>query len=148
MEKEELFPSSGLSDEEVASAFAAFAPESEGCTLTFEKLRLALCSLGIGATTERLRDAIHDVPCTRGYGEGSLSFCLDQFSALSVHLQQKQSETTLEEELRELFRVFDKHDTGFITLSEFKHIMSNLGEPLTEREANEFVREYGVDREW
>ena len=44
--------------------------------------------------------------------------------------------TTLysEEEIREAFRVFDKDGNGFISAAELRHVMTNLGEKLTDEE--------------
>ena len=47
------------------------------------------------------------------------------------------SHTTLfssEEEIREAFRVFDKDGNGFISAAELRHVMTNLGEKLTDEE--------------
>merc|ERR1712228_499557 len=50
-----------------------------------------------------------------------------------------------EEEVREAFRVFDKEKTGFISAAELRHIMTNLGEKLSEEEADEMIREADID---
>lgn len=49
-----------------------------------------------------------------------------------------------EEELREAFRIFDKEGNGFLTASELRHIMMNLGEKLTEEECDEMIREADI----
>jgi len=41
-------------------------------------------------------------------------------------------DTDSEEELKEAFRVFDKDGNGFISAAELRHIMTNLGEKLTD----------------
>ena len=41
-----------------------------------------------------------------------------------------------EEEIREAFRVFDKDGNGFISAAELRHVMTNLGEKLTDEEVN------------
>ena len=46
-------------------------------------------------------------------------------------MAKKMKDTDTDEELREAFRVFDKDNDGYITGSELKHVMSNLGEKLT-----------------
>ena len=46
-----------------------------------------------------------------------------------------------EEELMETFRLFDKEGTGFVSASELRHIMTNLGEKLTDEEIDEMVGE-------
>ena len=37
--------------------------------------------------------------------------------------------------MRESFRVFDKDSNGFLSATELRHIMTNLGEKLREAEA-------------
>ncbi len=50
-----------------------------------------------------------------------------------------------EEEIIEAFKVFDKEGNGFISAAELRHIMTNLGEKLTDEEADEMIREADVD---
>ena len=50
-----------------------------------------------------------------------------------------------EDELREAFRVFDKDGNGFISAAELRHVMTNLGEKLTDEEVDEMVREADLD---
>lgn len=50
-----------------------------------------------------------------------------------------------EEELIEAFRVFDREGNGKIKVAELRHVMSNLGEKLTDEEIDEMIRESDVD---
>ena len=52
-----------------------------------------------------------------------------------------------EEEIRKAFRVLDEDDKGFISVSEFRHIMTRLGEKLTPEEVDEIIKEANVDDE-
>lgn len=54
-------------------------------------------------------------------------------------------DTDSEEELREAFRVFDKDGNGFISAAELRHVMTNLGEKLTDEEVDEMIREADID---
>uniref|UniRef100_A0A162AFH3 EF-hand domain-containing protein n=1 Tax=Daucus carota subsp. sativus TaxID=79200 RepID=A0A162AFH3_DAUCS len=54
-------------------------------------------------------------------------------------------DTDSEEELKEAFRVFDKDQNGFISAAELRHVMTNLGEKLTDEEVDEMIREADVD---
>ena len=49
------------------------------------------------------------------------------------------------EEIKEAFKVFDKDGNGFISAAELRHIMTNLGEKLTDEEVDEMIREADVD---
>ena len=52
---------------------------------------------------------------------------------------------TEEDELREALRVFDQDQNGFISAAELRHVMTNLGEKLTDEEVDEMIREADVD---
>ena len=43
------------------------------------------------------------------------------------------------------FTVFDKDGNGFISAAELRHVMTNLGEKLTDEEVDEMVREADID---
>ena len=42
-------------------------------------------------------------------------------------------------------RVFDKDGNGFISAAELRHVMTNLGEKLTDEEVDEMIREADID---
>lgn len=50
-----------------------------------------------------------------------------------------------EEELRAAFGVFDKDSSGTISAAELRHVMTNLGEKLTDEEVDEMLREADAD---
>jgi len=52
-------------------------------------------------------------------------------------------DTDSEEEILEAFKVFDKDGNGFISAAELRHIMTNLGEKLTDEEVHR-VRQLGT----
>jgi len=43
------------------------------------------------------------------------------------------------------FRVFDKNNDGFITADELQHVMTNLGEKLSEEEIADMIKEADLD---
>ena len=45
----------------------------------------------------------------------------------------------------EAFKVFDRDGNGFISAAELRHVMTNLGEKLTDEEADAMVREADLD---
>ena len=50
-----------------------------------------------------------------------------------------------EAEIKEAFRVFGKDGNGFISAAELRHVMTNLGEKLTDAEVDEMIKEADVD---
>ena len=54
-------------------------------------------------------------------------------------------EVDVENDIREAFKVFDKENKGYITASELRHIMTNLGEKLSDDEADEMLMEADRD---
>ena len=60
-------------------------------------------------------------------------------------MARKMKDSDTEEEIREAFRVFDKDGNGFISAAELRHVMTNLGEKLTDEEVDEMIREADID---
>lgn len=54
-------------------------------------------------------------------------------------MSRKMRDTDSEEEIIEAFKVFDKDGNGFISAAELRHVMTNLGEKLTDEEIDEMV---------
>ena len=65
------------------------------------------------------------------------------FAESLVPLRYQDSDS--EEEIKEAFRVFDKDGNGYISASELRHVMTNLGEKLTDEEVDEMIREADID---
>ena len=53
--------------------------------------------------------------------------------------------TDSKEEIHEAFWVFDKDGNGYISAAELCHVMTNLGEKLTDEEVDEMIREADID---
>ena len=73
-------------------------------------------------------------------GNGTIDF--PEFLTM---MARKMKDTDSEEEIREAFRVFDKDGNGFISAAELRHVMTNLGEKLTDEEVDEMIREADTD---
>jgi len=78
--------------------------------------------------------------CNLLAGNGTIDF--PEFLTM---MARKMKDTDSEEEIREAFRVFDKDGNGFISAAELRHVMTNLGEKLTDEEVDEMIREADID---
>jgi calmodulin len=47
--------------------------------------------------------------------------------------------------LAEAFKVFDRDNNGFISAAELRHVMTSIGEKLTDDEVDEMIREADQD---
>lgn len=56
-------------------------------------------------------------------------------------MARKMKDTDSEEEIREAFKVFDRDNNGFISAAELRHVMTSIGEKLTDDEVDEMIRE-------
>ncbi len=60
-------------------------------------------------------------------------------------MARKMKDTDSEEEIREAFKVFDRDNNGFISAAELRHVMTSIGEKLTDDEVGEMIREADQD---
>lgn len=121
---------------EFKEAFSLFDKDGDG-TITTKELGTVMRSLGQNPTEAELQDMINEVDAD---GNGTIDF--PEFCTL---MARKMKDTDSEEELKEAFRVFDKDGNGFISAAELRHIMTNLGEKLTDEEVDEMLREADID---
>ncbi|UYV74298.1 hypothetical protein LAZ67_11002912 [Cordylochernes scorpioides] len=68
-----------------------------------------------------------------------------EFNEFLHMMSKKTKESDSEAELKEAFRVFDKNGDGFISAPELRHVMTNLGEKLTDEEVEDMIREADLD---
>ncbi|KAJ9109735.1 hypothetical protein QFC19_001965 [Naganishia cerealis] len=119
-------------------------------------------SLGQNPTEAELQDMVNEVDA-----DGNNSIDFPEFLTM---MARKMKDTDSEEEIKEAFKasllftpplshgkvdanrdckkrkqVFDKDGDGFISAAELRHVMTNLGEKLTEEEVDEMIREADSD---
>ena len=79
-----------------------------------------------------LTSCVADHPQIDADGSGTIDF--PEFLTM---MARKMKDTDSEEEILEAFKVFDKDGNGFVSAAELRHIMTNLGEKLTDEEVDE-----------
>nr|XP_022916372.1 calcium-binding protein 4-like isoform X2 [Onthophagus taurus] len=129
----------GLSEDQVAEfkeAFMLFDKDEDG-TITMAELGVVMRSLGQRPTETELRDMVNEVDQD---GNGTIEF--NEFLQM---MSKKMKDADGEEELREAFRVFDKNNDGLISSNELRHVMTSLGERLSEEEVEDMIKEADID---
>ncbi|XP_050316095.1 calmodulin-beta-like isoform X1 [Anthonomus grandis grandis] len=129
----------GLSEDQVAEfkeAFMLFDKDEDG-TITMAELGVVMRSLGQRPTETELRDMVNEVDQD---GNGTIEF--NEFLQM---MSRKMKDADGEEELKEAFRVFDKNNDGLISNIELRHVMTSLGERLSEEEVDDMIKEADLD---
>ncbi|TGZ52441.1 Uncharacterized protein DBV15_07857 [Temnothorax longispinosus] len=152
-----------LTEEQIAEfkeAFSLFDKDGDG-TITTKELGTVMRSLGQNPTEAELQDMINEVDADGTYPYRKINNALVEstlyinpeilgngtidFPEFLTMMARKMKDTDSEEEIREAFRVFDKDGNGFISAAELRHVMTNLGEKLTDEEVDEMIREADID---
>ncbi|XP_024867035.1 calmodulin-alpha isoform X1 [Temnothorax americanus] len=129
----------GLTEDQVAEfkeAFMLFDKDEDG-TITMAELGVVMRSLGQRPSETELRDMVNEVDQD---GNGTIEF--NEFLQM---MSKKMKNADGEDELREAFRVFDKNNDGLISSKELRHVMTNLGEKLSEEEVDDMIKEADLD---
>ncbi|TVU04132.1 hypothetical protein EJB05_50296, partial [Eragrostis curvula] len=127
---------------EFREAFSFFDKDGDGC-ITVEELATVMGSLqGQRPSSEELGEMIRDADAD---GNGTIEFA--EFLSLMARKTAKDGADAADadEELREAFKVFDKDQNGYISATELRHVMINLGEKLTDEEVEQMIREADLD---
>lgn len=129
-----------------------FDKDGDG-SITKEELGRVMRSLGQFARTEELQQMLQEVDVDGELsnvskitcqnvnlsGDGNVSF--EEFLEIAwsagagTDADQVLSREEEEKELRDAFRVFDKHNRGYITASDLRAVLQCLGEDLSEEES-------------
>ena len=99
-----------------------------------------ICSIGLEPATH-LPVLMRDVD-----KDGTGQICFDQFVSLVTKAKKaaRRSSKATPEQLLQAFKVFDVRDNGYLTAKDLHHVMTKLGDTLTEEEAEEMISESDV----
>jgi calmodulin len=117
---------------ECREVFDLFDKDKDG-SITTKELGDVMRALGANPTNTELQEMIAEVDKDNS-GKIEFNEFLDLFA-------RKMKDPDTEEDLIEAFKIFDKDGSGNISASELRHVMTTLGEKLTEEEADEMIRE-------
>ena len=117
--------------QEFKEAFDIFDVDGGG-TITAEELGEVMKSLGQKPTRAQLEAMVREIDAD---GDGAIDF--PEFLTMMLR---KMNEGDPERELRDVFTVFDKDQSGTISADELKSVMKVIGEKLTEQEIEDAIR--------
>ena len=106
-------------------------------TITTKELGVVMRSLGQTPTEAELQEMIKEVDANK---DGTIDF--KEFLTL---MSRKTRDADSQDELREAFKVFDKDGNGYISAAELRHVMTSLGEKLTDAEVDAMMKEADAD---
>jgi len=118
---------------EIRKVFNLFS-KGKGGAIKLDQLGQVLRAAGGVPTEKEIDNAI--APFN---SEDKTSITFSEFS--EILQQHRIRHGFLEQELREAFETFDEDCDGYIDTTELIKVLTVLGDPLTEKEADELVRE-------
>jgi calmodulin len=123
--------------------------------ITTKELGTVMRSLGQNPSESELQDMINEVDADnngtidfpgRGvWAPTSTPTLTRPCTEFLTMMARKMKDTDSEEEIREAFKVFDRDNNGFISAAELRHVMTSIGEKLTDDEVDEMIREADQD---
>ncbi|KAK7051431.1 hypothetical protein SK128_017748 [Halocaridina rubra] len=75
---------------------------------------------------------------------GGIESCADgtiEFNEFLQMMSKKLKDIGNEDELKEAFKVFDKKNSGYLSSTELRHVMTSMGEKLSEQEVEDMIKE-------
>ncbi|KAK9237244.1 hypothetical protein V1525DRAFT_404639 [Lipomyces kononenkoae] len=117
---------------EFKEAFSLFDKNNDG-QITTKELGTVMRSLGQNPSEAELADMINEVDVDN---DGTIDF--PEFLTM---MARKMKDTDSEEEIKEAFRVFDRDNNGYISATELRHVMTSIGERLTDDEVDLMIKE-------
>ena len=128
-----------LSEEQIKEfeeAFLLFDTDCSG-TISIDELEVVMNSLGQRPTDEELKKMIAEADAD---GNGEVDF--EEFLTL---MKKQIKNMDPEDELRELFQIYDINSDGLISAMEVQTVMSKQGERINNEELKEIIREADLD---
>ncbi|KAK9143375.1 hypothetical protein Syun_012775 [Stephania yunnanensis] len=114
-------------------AFNLFDTDGDG-KIAASELGILMRSLGGNPTQAQLKDIVAQENLTA-------PFDFPRF----LDLMRKHMKTEpFDRQLRDAFKVIDKDSTGFVSVSDLRHILTSIGEKLDPSEFDEWIREVDV----
>ena len=122
--------------DEYKEAFDMFDKDHSG-TISIDEIAKIMKNFGNPLSKDEIREMIKDIDTS---GDGELDF--DEFVTL---MQRQEVVEDDDDEVLRAFQSFDKDQNGYITNTEFRYILTKLGERFTDQEVDTLFRECDLD---
>ncbi|XP_042480213.1 probable calcium-binding protein CML13 [Macadamia integrifolia] len=125
-----------LSQDQEASmkeAFTLFDTDNDG-RIAASELGILMRSLGGNPTQAQLKEIVTQEKLTSPF----------DFPRFLDLMKKHMKPEPFDRQLRDAFKVIDKESTGYVSVSELRHILTNIGEKLEPAEFDEWIREVDV----
>ena len=124
--------------EEYQEIFDSYDVNGNG-VIDKKEMEAVLERLGQPATSKQIQKVFDEL------GGTNQQITFDEFIEFikKYHLSKNKNST---DEIIGAFQVFDKNHNGVLSLSEFKHILMDLGQKFTEEEVNEIFNESDLNK--
>ncbi|CAI0470944.1 unnamed protein product [Linum tenue] len=119
--------------------FRSFDRNKDG-SLTQIELASLIRSIGLNPSSDEVRALIQRADTNNN---GLVEFT--EFLAMLAPTEEEEEPAYGEQQLRKLFRMFDRDGNGYITAAELAHSMARLGHELTAEEVAGMIREADTD---
>lgn len=121
---------------ELREAFEIFDKDQDGY-ITIKELAEIMRNLGNPPTEGEIQDMIAEVDID---GNGNINF--QEYISL---MARRMRDGDLEEEMKQVFKLFDRDGNGLVGASELKSVMIGIGEKITDDEVEDMIREADKD---
>ena len=115
------------------------ADKNKDGLISYQELKLLLENCGYPCSEAELQDYVNDVDINEN---GELN--VDSFLDIIENIQ-KENDT--EEELQEVFKIFDKNNTKLITVQNVLDVFSKIDENIKEEEILQMFKECDLDHD-
>jgi len=122
---------------DIKECFTLYDKDADG-KISCQDLGLVVRSLGQNPTEAEVDDIARNMIRGPTFGLPELLQVMAKFMGESKNKK---------DEIRESFSVFDRDGSGMISAAELRHVMTNIGEKLSDQEVDEMFREIDVDRD-
>jgi len=122
---------------DIKECFTLYDKDADG-KISCQELGTVVRSLGQNPTEAEVDDIARNMIRGPTFGLPELLQVMAKFMGESRNKK---------DEIRESFSVFDRDGSGMISAAELRHVMTNIGEKLSDQEVDEMLREIEVDRD-